>query len=72
MEMVQIDDIKVMGANIVCMIMVQFQNLNDALQAILIIATITYTIARTVNEIKKIRRNGKTNSSTIQEDSQSE
>lgn len=59
MEMVQIDDIKVVTANVVCMVMVQLENLNTVLQAILIVATITYTVARTVNEIKKIQEKRK-------------
>jgi hypothetical protein len=59
MEMVQMDDIKVMTANVVCMVMVQLENLNTVLQAILIVATITYTVARTVNEIRKIQEKRK-------------
>jgi hypothetical protein len=57
--MVQMDDIKVMTANVVCMVMVQLENLNTVLQAILIVATITYTVARTVNEIRKIQEKRK-------------
>jgi hypothetical protein len=59
MEMLQMDDIKVVTANVVCMVMVQLENLNTVLQAILIVATITYTVARTVNEIKKIQEKRK-------------
>lgn len=60
--MVQIDDIKVVAANVVCMVIAQFETINGALQSILILATIAYTVMRTINEIKKWKHNGKTSS----------
>ena len=61
MEMIHSEDIKVVLANVTCMVVAQFETLNAVLQAILIVATITYTIARTVNEIKKFKEKRNTN-----------
>jgi hypothetical protein len=61
-----------MVANATCMVLAQIENLNGMLQAILILATITYTVVRTVNEVKKIRDNGKADSDTNQDKHQSE
>ncbi len=60
--MVYLDDIKVLGANAICMVLLKIQDINDTLQSILFFATIAYTIVRTVNEIKKFKANGKTDS----------
>jgi len=54
--MVHFDDIKVLGANTVCMVLAKIQNMNDSLQSILFFATIAYTVVRTVNEINKLKK----------------
>jgi len=60
------DDIKVVGANLVCMVMLRIQEINAELQAILFFATITYTIIRTINELRKLR-DGKKHSGSSEE-----
>ena len=60
--MVHFDDIKVLGANTICMVLAKIQNMNDSLQAILFFATIAYTVVRTVNEINKLKKDGKADS----------
>lgn len=57
----EIEDVKVLGANIVCMIALEINAMNIELQSILFLATIGYTIVRTANEIQKFirERNGK-------------
>jgi len=55
--MLQIEDVKVLGANTVCMIMLSINSINAELQTILFLATIGYTIIRAINEIKKFRKN---------------
>ena len=60
--MVHFDDIKVLGANTICMVLAKIQNMNDSLQAILFFATIAYTVVRTVNEINKLKKDGKEDS----------
>jgi hypothetical protein len=57
----EIEDLKVIGANALCMIVLQVNSLNIELQTILFLVTIIYTIIRIVNEIKKLITNGKTN-----------
>lgn len=59
--MIQFDDIKVLGANTVCMVLLKIQDMNTILQSILFFATITYTVVRTINEVKKIKKDGKAN-----------
>lgn len=49
------DDLKVIGANTLCMIMLRVENVNASLQTVLILLTIGYTIVRTINEIKKLK-----------------
>jgi hypothetical protein len=68
--MVQFDDIKVLGANTICMVLAKIQTMNDALQAILFFATIAYTVVRTVNEVNKFKKNGKANSTDDSSSSQ--
>jgi hypothetical protein len=53
--MLLLEDAKVIGANVICMIMLSVNNLNQTLQTILFLATITYTIFRAINEIKKFK-----------------
>lgn len=60
--MVHFDDIKVLGANTVCMVLLKIQDMNTVLQSILFFATIAYTMVRTINEVKKFKENGKANS----------
>ena len=60
--MVHFDDIKVLGANTICMVLAKIQNMNDSLQAILFFATSAYTVVRTVNEINKLKKDGKADS----------
>lgn len=55
------EDIKVVGANLVCMVVLNIQQINAELQAILFISTITYTVIRIINEIIKFK-NGKKHS----------
>ena len=52
----EIEDIKVLGANALCMIALQIQQINVELQTILFLATIGYTLVRTVNEVQKFIR----------------
>ena len=54
--MLQIEDLKVIAANTVCMVMLSINNINTELQTILFLATIGYTIVRTINEIKKFKK----------------
>ena len=63
--MVRLDDIKVLGANTMCMVLAKIQDMNDSLQAILFFATIAYTVVRTVNEINKFKKDGTDDSSFI-------
>jgi hypothetical protein len=55
--MIQFEDVKVISANAICMVILSMQNINSFLQSVLFIATIIYTIIRIVNEVK----NGKVN-----------
>lgn len=57
--MLHFEDIKVVGANAICMTILSIENINSLLQSGLFIATIIYTIVRIVNEVK----NGKARSS---------
>jgi hypothetical protein len=57
--MVRLDDIKVLGANTMCMVLAKIQDMNDTLQSVLFFATIAYTVVRTVNEINKFKKDGK-------------
>lgn len=60
-KMVHFDDIKVLGVNTVCMVLLKVADMNALLQSILFLATITYTVVRTVNELKKLKKDGKAN-----------
>ena len=60
--MIHLDDIKVLGANTICMVLLKMEEMNTALQSILFFATIAYTIIRTINEVKKLKRDGKADS----------
>jgi hypothetical protein len=51
--MIEIEDLKVLGANVLCFITINNAELNIVLQTILFLATIIYTVARTLNEYKK-------------------
>ena len=63
----EIDDVKVIGANLFCMVILEIKAFNANLQSILFLATIVYTLIRSVNEIQKFIRekDGKTNSESI-------
>lgn len=65
--MLQIEDIKVIGFNTLCMITMHFATINEALQTFVLLATIGYTLVRTINEIQKFNNNGK-DKGTIGED----
>tara|TARA_R110000868_G_scaffold3103_2_gene20697 strand:- start:9531 stop:9728 length:198 start_codon:yes stop_codon:yes gene_type:complete len=65
--MLQIEDIKVIGFNTLCMITMRFATINEALQTFVLLATIGYTLVRTINEIQKFNNNGK-DKGTIGED----
>lgn len=64
--MIQIDDIKVFGANAICMVLLKIQEMNDTLQSVLFFATIVYTVIRIINEVQKFKRN-----STVKDDDNS-
>ena len=51
--MIELEDLKVLGANILCFITINTADLNVLLQTLLLLATIIYTLARTLNEYKK-------------------
>ena len=57
--MIYLDDLKVYGVNTLCMLILKIQNVNANLQAILLMMTIMYTVARTVTEIQKYNNNKK-------------
>ena len=61
--MLQSEDIKVIGINTLCMITMRFTTINEALQTLVLLATIGYTLVRTINEIQKYKDNGKSKSS---------
>ena len=69
--MVQLDDVKVLTANFTCMVMLNLSNMNTDLQSVLFLATIGYTLVRTVNEIQKLR-NKKNKVDDIESDSSEE
>ena len=54
--MFNIDDFKVLGANVGCMVMLSIDSINANLQSILFFSTIIYTIIRTLNEIIRFKR----------------
>jgi len=53
--MIHIDDIKVISANAVCMILLHIQQINYPLQTLVLLTTFIYTAIRTVNEIQKYK-----------------
>lgn len=53
--MLHFEDLKVIGANATCMVILAINNINTHLQTVLFLATISYTVVRTVNEIKKFK-----------------
>jgi hypothetical protein len=53
--MIELEDLKVVGANVLCFITINNAELNIVLQTILFLATIIYTLARTLNEYKKYK-----------------
>jgi hypothetical protein len=55
--MIELEDIKVVGANVLCFIMINTADLNTLLQTILLLATIIYTFVRIINEYKKYLKN---------------
>jgi len=55
--MIELNDIKVFGANTLCMVLLKIQNVNTKLQAILLFMTIMYTIARIITEVQKYNNN---------------
>lgn len=57
--MVHLDDIKVLGANTICMAILAINSINTNLQSILFLATIGYTIVRTANEIQQFKERKK-------------
>jgi hypothetical protein len=52
---IELEDLKVVGANVLCFITINNAELNIVLQTILFLATIIYTLARTLNEYKKYK-----------------
>ena len=63
----ELDDLKVIGANILCMVVLEIKTINVELQTLLFICTIVYTLVRTANEIKKLinKKNGKTDIDSV-------
>lgn len=61
------DDLKVIGANALCMVVLEIKTINIELQTLLFICTIVYTLVRTVNEVKKLisKKDGKADSDSI-------
>lgn len=57
----QLDDLKVFSANAVCAVLLNISNMNPNLQSILFLATIVYTLVRTVNEVQKFKYRKKSN-----------
>lgn len=57
--MLYIEDIKVIGINTLCMVAMRVTTINETLQTLVLLATIGYTLVRTVNEIQKFNNNGK-------------
>ena len=53
--MFNIDDLKVLGANVGCMVMLGINSINANLQSVLFFSTIIYTIVRTLNEIIRFK-----------------
>ena len=53
--MIELEDLKVVGANVLCFITIKTVDLNVGLQTILLLATIIYTLVRTLNEYKKYK-----------------
>jgi hypothetical protein len=51
--MIHFEDVKVLGANAICMTILNIENINSLLQSILFISTIVYTIVRIAKEVKK-------------------
>jgi hypothetical protein len=65
--MLYIEDVKVIGINALCMVAMRTTTINETLQTIILLATIGYTLVRTINEIQKFNNNGK-DKGTIGED----
>ena len=65
--MLYIEDIKVIGVNTLCMVAMRVTTINETLQTLVLLATIGYTLVRTINEIQKFNNNGK-DKGTIGED----
>jgi hypothetical protein len=57
--MLYIEDIKVIGINTLCMVAMRVTTINETLQTLVLLATIGYTLVRTINEIQKFNNNGK-------------
>jgi hypothetical protein len=55
--MIELEDLKVVGANVLCFITIKTVDLNIGLQTILLLATIIYTFVRIINEYKKYLKN---------------
>jgi hypothetical protein len=55
--MIELEDLKVVGANVLCFITIKTVDLNVGLQTILLLATIIYTFVRIINECKKYLKN---------------
>jgi hypothetical protein len=65
--MLYIEDVKVIGINTLCMVAMRVTTINETLQTLVLLATIGYTLVRTINEIQKFNNNGK-DKGTIGED----
>ncbi len=67
LDIVKLDDLKVYGVNTICLIVLKLKDITPELSSLLLIATILYTIVRTINEIQKLT-NGKANKGSTEED----
>jgi hypothetical protein len=52
--MISFEDLKLLSANTMCMIVLGINSINTNLQSILFLATILYTVIRIVNEVRDI------------------
>lgn len=59
--MIHLEDLKVFTANAMCMVMLSIESINGSLQSVLFVATIGYTIIRSINELNKFKCNKEDN-----------
>lgn len=57
-DSVKMEDLKVYGLNTLCVIILRLGDCTPELSALLLMATIIYTVVRTFNEVKKFKEKG--------------